>query len=206
MEDNRQYAPATLRNRDFILELLSEVLPSVGNVLEIASGTGEHAVFFASHLQQRTWIPSDQNPLAIASIIDWKKHYPSDNLAEPLTIDVTASDWSDHPYIQDKLIKAIVNINMIHIAPWAACLGLMAGANKLLSVGGILYLYGPFKQSGQHTSYSNADFDASLRQQNSDWGVRELEEVVEVASSHNLTLRQLQPMPANNLSVVFQSI
>lgn len=204
MTDNRQYAPATQRNRQVILEVLLQVLPAQGNVLEISSGTGEHSIFFAPALQPRKWIPSDTHPLAIASITDWQKYAPAPNLAEPITLDVTTPDWSSRNHLQNQDIRAIVNINMIHISPWAACLGLMAGARNLLPVGGILYLYGPFKQDGQHTAPSNAEFDASLRSQNPEWGVRDLEQVVAVAEQEKLILQKIVPMPANNLSVVFQ--
>jgi len=204
MTDNRQYAPATQRNCDVILEILLEILPQQGTMLEIASGTGEHSVFFAPHLQPRKWIPSDPNPLAIASITDWQKHYPSDNLLAPLQIDVTETDWSSKEALQSQDIRAIININMIHISPWQACLGLMAGAKSLLPVGGILYLYGAFKQNGQHISCSNGEFDSSLRYQNSEWGVRDLDDVITVASAQNLVLQKVKAMPANNFSVIFE--
>ena len=207
-EDSRQYAPATLRNREAILETLLQNLPPAGNILEISSGTGEHAVYFAPHLQPRQWIPTDPNPIAISSIIAWQQHYPSPNLAAPFAIDVTTPDWDEQLQSQNLKydIHAIVNINMIHIAPWTACLGLMSGANKILPIGGILYLYGSYKQNGKHTSPSNADFDASLRDQNPAWGVRDLEAVIDVAAVQNLVLHKVQPMPANNLSVFFQKI
>jgi hypothetical protein len=203
MNDNRQYAPATQRNREVILEVLLQVMPAQGTVLEIASGTGEHAVYFAPHLQPCQWIPTDPNPMAIASITDWQKHQPSANLAAPIQIDVTEADWSQNHNLANQNIKAIVNINMIHISPWQACLGLMTGAKRLLSTQGILYLYGPFKQNGKHTSESNAEFDARLRYENPEWGVRDLEEVIAIAAEQNLTLKTIKPMPANNLSVVF---
>jgi hypothetical protein len=200
--DARQYAPATQRNREPILEVLLRVLPPSGNILEIASGTGEHAIFLAPRLSPRQWIPSDSNPLAIASINAWREYCLADNLHPPLEIDVRESIWS----IEEKNISvdAIANINMIHISPWSACLGLMAGANRLLSSGGILYLYGPFKRDGEHTAPSNFAFDESLRAQNPEWGVRNLEEVVMVANAQGLSLLEIAQMPANNLSVVFQ--
>ena len=204
MTDNRQYAPATQRNREVILETLLQILPSQGKVLEIASGTGEHSVYFAPYLQPRQWIPTDSNQSAIASIRDWQKRHPSENLAAPLQIDVTATDWQQPLINQD--IQAIVNINMIHIAPWQACLGLMTGVRKLLPAQGILYLYGPFKQNGKHTSESNAEFDANLRHQNPEWGVRDLEDVIAIAIDQNLVLKEIKPMPANNLSVIFQTL
>lgn len=203
--DARQYAPATLRNREPILEVLLQVLPPQGTVLEIASGTGEHAVFFAPHLHPRQWLPSDPNPVARQSIVAWQKYCPSDNLHLPLALDVQNLDWSSDRHLQNQAIQAIVNINMIHIAAWSACLGLMSGARRILPVGGILYLYGPFKQGGNHTADSNADFDASLQSQNPEWGVRDLEAVVSVAEAENFSLLKIQPMPANNLSVIFQA-
>ncbi|MDX2257229.1 MAG: DUF938 domain-containing protein [Pseudanabaenaceae cyanobacterium bins.39] len=203
MEDDRQYAPATARNRDAILSVLTEALPKAGNILEISSGTGEHAVYFAPFIQPRLWIPSDPNPIAIASIMAWQKFAPAPNLVAPLSIDVTHEDWHSQHDLPHQNIQAIVNINMIHISPWSACLGLMAGASELLPQGGILYLYGPYKQDGQHTAVSNADFDISLRSQNPDWGVRDLNDVVTVAKDHQLSLSHIKSMPANNLSVIF---
>lgn len=213
--DARQYAPATQRNREFILDVLLQVLPPTGTVLEISSGTGEHAVFFAPRLYPRKWLPSDPNPLARASIAAWREHCSKDNLYPPTALDVNDSVWAIE---QDKLpellqgldlksdpILAIVNINMIHIAPWSACLGLMAGAGRILPAGGILYLYGPFKKGGKHTSFSNAAFDQSLQSQNPEWGVRDLDEVVAVAQEQHLSLLKTFTMPANNLSVVFQA-
>ncbi|WP_019507591.1 DUF938 domain-containing protein [Pleurocapsa sp. PCC 7319] len=201
MRDARQYAPATQRNREPILEILTKILPAKSNVLEIASGTGEHAVFFASQLQSCHWIPSDNNPLACESIIAWKNFVGVDNLDTPLKIDVTKDDWIDQ--LATYKIDAIVNINMIHIAPWQACLSLMNGAGQILPPGGILYLYGPYKRDGEHTAPSNANFDRSLRDRNDQWGVRDLEAVIEVAATAKLRLQQVIEMPANNLSVIF---
>jgi Protein of unknown function (DUF938) len=200
--DGRQHAPATQRNREAILEVLLQVLPSTGTVLEIASGTGEHSVFFAPRLQALNWQPSDPNPLALTSIAAWGEHSPSDNLYPPVELNVQDSVWAVEK--NNSAIAAIVNINMIHISPWTACLGLMAGSSRILPTGGILYLYGPFKQNGQHTAPSNAAFDESLKMQNSEWGVRDIEEVIAVASKHNLNFLNTYQMPANNLSVVFE--
>ena len=130
--------------------------------------------FLHQHLQSLCWIPSDINPTAKESIIAWKNISDVNNLALPLTVDVTQDTW--HRQVEDKKIDGIVNINMIHISPWNACLGLLQGAGKILPAGGILYLYGPFKRNGEHTSKSNAIFDASLSDRNSAWGVRDLEE------------------------------
>jgi hypothetical protein len=211
--DARQYAPATERNREPILNVLLQVLPPTGTVLEISSGTGEHAVFFAPRLAPRNWITSDPNPQARASIASWQTHLPAPNLYGPIALDVEDAVWSVE---QDPLpealpisvlnrdpIMAIVNINMIHIAPWSACLGLMAGAQRVLPLGGILYLYGPFKQGNKHTAPSNAAFDQSLRARDPRWGVRNLEDVIAVAQTHQLAFVKTYEMPANNLSVVF---
>jgi hypothetical protein len=211
--DARQYAPATQRNREPILDVLLQVLPPAGTVLEVSSGTGEHAVFFAPRLLPRKWIPSDPNPVARASIAAWREHFPVDNLYPPIALDASDPVWTVEqeklPALQGRdfngdSIVAIVNINMIHIAPWSACLGLMAGAKRILPTGGILYLYGPFKQ-GDNTAPSNTAFDQSLRSQNPEWGVRDLDQVVAVAQAENLSLVKTYAMPANNLSVVFQA-
>lgn len=211
--DARQFAPATQRNRDPILAVLSEVLPE-GAVLEISSGTGEHAVYFAPRLAPRAWIPSDPNPAALASIESWRQHQPAPNLYPPLRLDVTSPVWPvEQPLpsgfetldLQQQQIRAIVNINMIHISPWSACLGLMAGAGRILPSGGVLYLYGPYKQQGEHTAPSNAEFDRSLQLQNPAWGVRDLEAVIAAAEAEQLRWVQTVAMPANNLSVVFQA-
>lgn len=198
--DARQYAPATQRNREPIWEILSQVLVGKSNILEIASGTGEHAVYFANQLKSCRWIPSDPNPLSRDSIIAWKAESVA-NLDSPLPIDATAADWQQQ--VADRDIDAIVNINMIHIAPWQACLGLMEGAGQILPPDGVLYLYGPYKRAGKHTAPSNANFDRSLRDRNPEWGIRDLETVIEVAAAQNLRLQQVVEMPANNLSVIF---
>jgi Protein of unknown function (DUF938) len=199
--DLRRYAPATDRNREPILAILQQVLPPTGTILEISSGTGEHAVFMAPQLAPRYWLPSDLDPDARASIGAWQQFAPCDRLYPPIDLDASSEQWliaSPQP------ITAVVNINMIHIAPRSAYLGLFAGASRILPVGGVLYLYGPFKQGGVHTAPSNAAFDQSLRSRNPEWGVRDLEEIIAVAHSHKLELQQVCPMPANNLSVVFR--
>jgi SAM-dependent methyltransferase len=214
LNDARQHAPATERNREPILEVLLRVLPPNGTVLEVASGTGEHAVFFAPRLKPRKWLPSDPNPSSRISIAAWRKHFPFDNLYPPLDLDVrapiwpvetgTLPDWLNCADFNTSQLVAIVNINMIHISPWSACLGLMAGAGRLLPPGGILYLYGPFKQGSEHTSPNNMAFDEALRAQDPDWGVRDLNDVIAAASKQHLTMLETYQMPANNLSVVFQ--
>jgi hypothetical protein len=195
--DTRLDAPATGRNREPILSVLKTVLPTKGQVLEIASGTGQHLTFFAPHFPALTWQPSDPDLMHLASIEGWMEQLPAANILPPLQIDVTNDAWGMH------FVEVILCINMIHIAPWEACLGLFRGTQSILSEGGLLYLYGPFKQQGKHTAPSNEAFDRSLRAQDPRWGVRDLEAVVDIAQEHDLHLQQVIPMPANNLSVVF---
>ncbi|NJO45333.1 MAG: DUF938 domain-containing protein [Oscillatoriales cyanobacterium RM1_1_9] len=202
--DERQFSPATDRNRQPILEVLQRVLPPDGMILEIASGTGQHSVFFAPHFPAQIWLPSDLNPRNLSSILAWQSREPADNLLPPITLNASASTWPVET--TEFQIAAIVNINMIHISPWSVCLGLLAGANRVLPSGGVLYLYGPFKQGGQHTALSNAAFDQSLQLQNPTWGVRDLDEVIAVAQTKQLKLIEVAPMPANNLSVIFHKI
>ncbi|MBF1999787.1 MAG: DUF938 domain-containing protein [Synechococcales cyanobacterium M58_A2018_015] len=221
--DARQFAPATQRNREPILRVLLEVLPPSGTVLEISSGTGEHAIYFAPRLAPRLWLPSDPDASARASIAAWREQEPSETLYPPLALDVREPCWPVEsacgqlstdpttdatarvlPDFSRYPITAIVNINMIHIAPWSACLGLMAGARRILPTGGVLYLYGPFKQNGRHTAASNAAFDTGLQLQNPEWGVRDLEAVVAAAQAQQFQFVKTYTMPAHNLSVVFQ--
>lgn len=200
--DKRQYAPATQRNREAILEVLSRILPPDGTVLEIATGTGEHAVFLAPPLLPRYWLPSDPLPMLRDSINAWQKDSPSDNLHPPLDINASDSLWCVETSPPNPPITAIVCINMIHIAPWSACVGLIAGAARVLPPDGILYLYGPYKEKGK-TAPSNMIFDQGLREQNPEWGVRDLEEVIALAKDHHLSVKKVVTMPANNLSVIF---
>jgi hypothetical protein len=200
--DLRRYAPATDRNRAPILDILRQVLPPTGTVLEISSGTGEHCTFFTPKLAPLFWLPSDPDPDARASITSWQHYEPCNRLHPPIDLDASDANWSISPnYLP---ITAIVNINMIHIAPRSAYLGLIAGASLLLPPNGILYLYGPFKREGVHTAPSNAAFDESLRDRNPEWGIRDLEETIDLAASANLVLEKIYQMPANNLSVVFK--
>jgi hypothetical protein len=206
--DDRQYAPATDRNRDPILTVLHQILPATGTILEIASGTGQHAIHFVPALAPRTWQPSEPTPQGRASIRAWAAAQPAAqpaaNLREPIDLDVCAPLWPVEVAPIDPAITAIVTINLIHIAPWAACLGLLAGANRILPIGGVLYLYGPYKQQTVPLAPGNEMFDGSLRSQNSAWGLRDLEAVVEAAAIENLILKTVIEMPANNLSVVFE--
>jgi hypothetical protein len=202
MNDARQFAPATERNRQPILEVLQTILPATGTVLEISSGTGEHAIFFAPYFPALPWLPSDPNPEARASILAWQQQHPIANLAPPIALDASTPHWEVED--QGLGIGAIVNINMIHIAPWSACQGMMAGAGRILPLGGVLYLYGPYKRNGVHTAPSNAAFDDSLRSRNPEWGVRDLELVIAEAQERGLALDKIVEMPANNLSIVLR--
>ncbi len=199
----QRHAPATERNRAPILEVLQHHLPEDGAILEISSGTGQHASFFAPFFAPRQWLPSDVDDDNLTSIAAWRDASPADNLLAPARIDVDASDWWQRPWPVNQMINAIVNINMIHIAPWTCCEGLLRGSEQLLSAGGVLYLYGPFKQGGQHTTASNEAFDTHLKNQNPLWGVRNLESVIELAAQHGFEHRATIEMPANNLSVIF---
>lgn len=196
--DNALTAPAAARNRDPILAVLREVLPAAGTVLEIASGSGEHAVHFAAALPHLTWQPTDPDALARRSIAAHAARAALPNLLAPLELDAAAAVW---PVTR---ADAIVSINMIHIAPWSAAEGLMAGAARLLPAGNPLYLYGPYRQGGHHTAPSNAAFDESLKARDPAWGVRDLDEVAALAGHHGLALQRTVAMPANNLSVVFR--
>ena len=200
--NEKKYASATQRNRQPILKVLKHYISAKSNILEIASGTGEHAVFFASQFPDCQWYPSDRDPQLRASIQAWKEERSIPNLHLPLDIDASGDQWQIENY--EVKIDVIVNINMIHIAPFAACEGLMAGAARILSSSGILYLYGPYKRNRKHTATSNETFDRSLRDRNPKWGVRNLEDVVSLAKNHNLYLQTIVEMPDNNLSVVFQ--
>jgi hypothetical protein len=196
--DPRRHAPASHRNRQAILEVLARILPKEGRVLEIASGSGEHAVWFARHLGSLRWQPSDPNPDCRASIAAHAADSGCDNIAPPLDIDVTQPHWPV------PASDAIICINMIHIAPWTAAEGLVAGAGRILSAGGRLYLYGPFMREGRHTAPSNTQFDETLRAQDPRWGVRDLDAVSALAEDHGLVFREAVEMPANNLSVWFE--
>jgi SAM-dependent methyltransferase len=195
--DPRQYRPHVSRNRDPILDVLKRVLPARGLVLEIASGSGEHAAYFAQNLPQLTFRPSDPDQTALASAAAHRDEAGLPNLLMPVHLDVTAPSWPV------ERADAIICCNMIHISPWAACEGLIAGAARVLAGGGVLYLYGPYKIGGAHTAPSNAAFDADLRSRNSDWGIRDLDDVTALAKRHGLVPRETVAMPTNNLSVIF---
>ena len=192
------FAPAAARNGAAILEVLRRVLPNAGDVLEVASGTGEHAVRFAAALPHLRWRPSDPERRALGSIAAHARAAGLPNLLAPVELDARSPVW---PVTR---ADAVLCINMIHIAPFAATEGLLAGAGRLLPDGGPLCLYGPFRLDGAHTAESNARFDADLRVRDPEWGVRDLEAVVAAAAGHGLRLAARIAMPANNLVVVLR--
>ena len=198
MNNARLYSPSTQRNRDAILAVLRRVLPSRGLVLELNCGAGEHAAYFAQYLTSLTWQPSDIDPAARASAAAHAEEAALPNLRPPCEIDAT---WPEWPVTE---AAAILSINMVHIAPWAACLGLLDGTARTLEPGsGVLFLYGPFKRGGAHTAPSNDRFDRSLRASNPQWGIRDLDDIVEEAGRRGLRCDEIVEMPANNLSVIF---
>lgn len=195
----KKHAPATLRNREAILGVLRDELPIAGTVLEIASGTGEHAVFFAQHLTNLDWQPSDPAPDALESIAAYRLDVDLPNLQAPVEIDAMHADWA----VVDA--AAIVCINMVHISPWEATLGLFAGAARILSAKNApLVLYGPYFEQGAAPAASNIQFDESLKARNRAWGIRDLADMDALAANHGLTRTARYQMSANNLTLVYR--
>ena len=193
----RRSSPAAHRNREPILEILRIVLPRNGIVLEVASGSGEHVIHFAAALANLTWQPSDPSAEALGSIGAWIDAKKPHNVLAPLNLDATAETWPI-----DRA-DAVIAINMVHISPWAATLGLLRHAGNLLPTGGPLFLYGPYRRENEALVPSNAAFDADLRARNSAWGLRYLEDVTGEAEAAGLLLDRVVAMPANNLSIIF---
>jgi cyclopropane fatty-acyl-phospholipid synthase-like methyltransferase len=199
-DGDRLFSPAAARNRDPVLQVLREVLPAEGSVLEIASGSGEHVTYFAKHLPGLRWQPSEFDERSRRSVRAWIAHEASSNVAAPIGIDASTTDWG----IEDRRFDAILSMNMIHIAPWAVAVGLFMGAGRLLEPGGILFLYGPFKQGGVHHARSNEEFDRTLRSRDPDWGVRDIDDLTALASANGLRFVRSVAMPANNQSLIFE--
>jgi hypothetical protein len=194
----KQNAPAAVRNREPIREVLARHLPPTGRVLTIAEGTGEHVVHFARSFPALTWLPTDRDDDALASITAWRADAALDNILPAAKLDVTAESWPvEHA-------DAITCINMVHIAPWEAAIGLFAGAARCLARDALLYLYGPFRFDGDFTAPSNEAFDASLRARDARWGIRDVRDL-ERAAAH-FALRDIIAMPANNHSLVFRRL
>lgn len=195
----RLHAPATVRNRDAIADVLAQELPASGTVLEIASGSGEHAVHFAARFPALRWLPSDPDPAARASIAAWGSEAALPNLLPPLALDASAADWPLDA------ADAVVCINMTHIAPWSATLGLLDGAARLLPHGGPLVLYGPFLKTDVEPAPSNIAFDAQLKGMDPRFGLRAVEAIDAEAEMRGLVRIACHPMPANNLTLIYRS-
>ena len=196
--DGKWFINAAERNKGPILDILARVLPKQGVVLEVASGTGQHVLHFAKAFPGLTWQPSDPDPELRQSIALRVKELQLANVNPPVDLDVSRLPW---PL---QTTDAVVCINMIHVAPWSATLALFEGAKALLATQQVLFLYGPYRRFGQHTSKSNEQFDSDLRAQDPQWGLRDLEAVSEVAASSGFALAEVVEMPANNFSVIFK--
>jgi SAM-dependent methyltransferase len=198
-DDARLYAPAAARNREPIFRVLERHLPQRGLVLEIASGSGEHVTHFARNSASGViFQPSDPDADARASIDAWVSALGLSNVRPAIALDAASPDW---PISQ---ADAIICVNMIHISPWAATIGLMRGASRILPHYGLLYLYGPYRRGGRHTAPSNEVFDRSLQERNAAWGVRDLDDVESLAAESGFSAPTVEEMPANNLSVIFR--
>lgn len=198
MSDDRRSAPHVARNAAPIAEVLREILPARGLALEVASGTGEHILHFAREFPKLLWQPSDPEPVALRSIEAWRADSGLFNLLPAVSLDVRAAGW---PVAE---ADALLCINMVHISPWSATVGLLRGAGRLLAAGAPLYLYGPYRRAGVETAPSNEAFDENLRARDPEWGLRDLEAVAAEAERHGLALDRVVEMPANNISAVFR--
>ena len=196
----RRSAPAALRNREPIAEVLAEWLPPSGLVLEIASGSGEHAAHFAERFPDLDWQPSDVHPDALASIAAWRKDAGLPNVRPPLVIDAASPEWPI-----DRA-DALLSINMVHISPWASALGLLAGAARILQAGAPLIMYGPWLKDDNATVESNLAFDADLKRRDPEWGIRRVEDFAEAAAARGLTFEATRAMPANNLMLLLRRV
>jgi len=191
-------APAALRNREPIAEVLNEWLPTEGLVLEIASGTGEHAIYFAERFPRIEWQPSDLHPDALDSIRGWRESAGLPNVREPVVLDASSPNWPV------ERAQAVLSINMVHISPWRSALGLIAGAARVLPPEGPLILYGPWLKDDIVTAPSNLAFDSDLRARDPEWGLRRVEEFAEAAERADLWLMETRSMPANNLMLLLR--
>jgi len=197
-DGNRRSAPAVVRNREPIADVLRDWLPESGLVLEVASGTGEHAVYFAERFPDLEWQPSDVDPGALSSIRAWMEQAGLGNIREPIALDASSDAWPiEHA-------DAVLSINMVHISPWSAAVGLIEGAARLLGPGAPLILYGPWLSDEIETAPSNLAFDDDLKRRNPDWGLRRVEDFAAEAQSRGLAFVDKRPMPANNLMLLFR--
>jgi Protein of unknown function (DUF938) len=198
LADGRIVSPSAERNKGPIAEILMRVLPAQGEVLEVSSGTGQHVLHFAQAMPHIRWQPTERDADSLKSIASWLGQTSALNVNAPLRLDVHDASWPAHD------VAAVVCINMIHIGPLSAAEALLRGAGNVIAPRGILFLYGPYRRQGRHTSPSNEAFDEQLKARNPEWGVRNLEDVVHLASTVGLELEQTHDMPANNLAVVFR--
>jgi SAM-dependent methyltransferase len=198
LSGDRLISPSAERNKEPVADVLCRVLPDQGLVLEVSSGTGQHVVHFARAMPHLRWQPTERDDDNLRSIASWRAAEALPNVLEPIRLDVVDQPWPVSS------AAAVVCLNMIHIAPWAAAEALIRGAEATLAAGGVLFLYGPYRRGGRHTAPSNEAFDRQLRAQNPDWGVRDLEEVVRFAGRYGFDAPEIHEMPANNLSVVFR--
>lgn len=196
--ESRRSAPAALRNREPIAAVLRKWLPSHGSVLEIASGTGEHAVYFAEQFPELEWQPTDIHPDALSSIRAWRETAGALNLREPLLLDAASAEWPV------ERTDAVLSINMVHISPWGSALGLIEGAARVLPSGGPLILYGPWLANEIETAPTNLAFDAELKRRNAEWGLRKVEDFAAAAAERGIELEQMVTMPANNLMLLLR--
>lgn len=194
----KDFAPSADRNKDEILSVLPGILPREGTILEIASGTGQHAVHFAPRFPKATWRPTDRRASILPSIRAWTAESAVSNVAEPLELDVAWEAWP----IEEA--NAIVTVNMLHISPWSTCSAWLTGAARVLTPGAPLFYYGPMIREGRETAQGNLDFDRSLRGRNPEWGVRKLEAIAALAEERGLLLDTVLDMPNNNTSLVFR--
>jgi len=205
LDDGRLDARAFHRNCEPILGVVSRLFGArAGHILDIGSGTGQHVVAFARALPRLTWWPSDPSPAHRRSIDAWRRHAGLDNVMPAMDLDASRRDWplGQPGYPPDREIAGIVCINVLHIAPWAVAEGLLAAAGRYLQPAGLLVLYGPYAVGGAHTAPSNAAFDAALRAQDPQWGVRDVDDVAALAAANGLTLIEKVAMPANNFTLV----
>ena len=193
----KSFAPAAERNRQPLLDVLRRVLPPAGLVLEVASGSGQHAIFFTEHLPALRWLPSDASSEALESIGAWVDEANRENLLAPIELDVC---WPEWPLME---ADALVCINMIHVSPWETTEALFRGAGKLLAGGSSLITYGPYRLHGQHTATSNVAFDESLRSRDARWGVRDIDQLSELGRKTGFALEERVDMPANNMTLMW---
>jgi len=198
LADGRIVSPSAEKNKEPITELLTRVLPRQGDVLEVGSGTGQHILHFAQAMPHIRWQPTERNADCLKSIASWLAPVNPPNVNAPIHLDVHDKIWP----LDD--VAAVVCLNMIHIAPPSATEALLRGASRVIYSGGILFLYGPYRRQGRHTSASNEAFDKSLKGENPEWGIRNLEDVALLAASEGFDLHEIHSMPANNLAVVFR--